>query len=274
MRLRKTRGDTAADTSIGALATARSCPRCGAENAAQDSFCSECGASLNAPAAQTLVSLPMAPVGSHQELPATPRSRRRWPIVLVCAVAALSLAAAVAFAALWRVEANHATRLQRELRDTQTALTDTRSRLDVTTAQLDATTALAERRRTVLVQAQKVLAGVDRLLSSVDGIKGAAGDLQTEGDNLAYDADNLTSSLGQAADYAVHTDVYSFDIDYYNSLIGDANDYYYAFVDDETAFADAETSYGKASTSFGNHADAFSTAVRQLQRQLKAVTSK
>jgi hypothetical protein len=57
-------------------------------------------------------------------------------------------------------------------------------------------------------------------------------------------------------------------------LLGQARNEVNSLTADESLFADAKSSYDTASTTFGGKADAFSTAVRNLQKQLQTVTAK
>jgi hypothetical protein len=258
------------------------CGECGSSNTAADSFCSNCGKPLPPPkeGAATLVSVPAAAPSVDEPaeltpvmgLQPTPRSSRPLYSVSLGLVAAAIGLAVLAF--LWHSASVHATHVQHRLTASQRELVVTKARLAATAAQLDSTTALARRRRAVLVQAQKVLTKVDPLLSSVDGIQGQSTTVQGDGDALASDANNLVSALVAAANYLYYTSPTDFDPTTWSGLVGTVNGYFDSFKADETLFASAKSGYGSASTKFGNQADAFSSAVRRLQRELKSAVGK
>lgn len=267
---------------------AAQCARCGSTNSLSDSFCSDCGAQLPGPAESdsnntaTVVNLPITPAVPDTVVPALPvqpdraksRRSRRWPFYGLAAALIAALAAAVVFGLLWHNAAAQSTQLQQQLNATQATLARTNSLLATTTAQLRSTTALAAKRRAVLLRGKDVLSKVDPVLSSVDSIQNQSGSIQLDGETLSSDADNLTSALATALNYLANTDYESFDVSYYSGLLGTANGYFYSMKNDEASFAGAESGYNGASATFGNRANAFSAAVRQLQRQLNNAVRK
>jgi hypothetical protein len=190
------------------------------------------------------------------------------------AAAALGVVGTLAFGVLWHVQTGHTQRVQTSLAMTQAELARVQTRLTVTKARLQSVTSLAEKRRAVLLEAQNVLTKVDPLLSSVDGIQNQAGVLTNQGDAIASDADTLMGTMATLASYLIQTDTAYVDYTYVESVIGDVRTELDTLRADESLFGSANSRYDGASTKFGNKANAFSTAVRGLQKQLKAVTAK
>ena len=286
MRLRRREKVTsdAAAPAEGAVVGSVRCGACGAGNGAADAFCSACGAALpherdeGSAEAATVILMPPPAETTAESFPVVPSTAPasgvgRWRRYALAVALVAAIAGVVVFGLLWHSARGHANRLQHSLDATRASLAQTKASLAATTAQLRSTTALAERRRAVLVQAQDVLAKVDPLLSSVDAVQGQSGQLQSDGETISGDADSLVSALATAANYLANTSPAYIDIPYYNSLIGTANDYFYALKAAEGLFASAESSYRGASATFGNRADAFSSSVLRLQRQLKGAVS-
>jgi hypothetical protein len=282
------------------------CHECSSANSVGDTYCTACGNALaSAPAevralgrtpaagareraptatvrpGESLWSGPEKPLSKARQPKAEPdrRASRRWPLLLVTAIAIAMLAGTSTFALLWRSQTQHLHRVQAHLVRVQDSLARTQDNLAVTgatlaktKAALSAMSAVAEKRRTVLLRTREVLTKVDPLLSSVDEIQKESGDVQSASDTLSTDADHLVSSLATATNYLANTDPAYVDIAYYNSLIDDANNYFYSLQSDEASLTSSESSYQDASSKFGTHADAFSVAVRNLQRQLKRVS--
>jgi hypothetical protein len=190
------------------------------------------------------------------------------------AVAAFGVVGTLVFGLLWHVQTGHTHRVQTSPAMTQAELARVQTRLGVTKARLQSVTSLAEKRRAVLLEAQNVLTKVDPLLSSVDGIQNQAGVLKDQGDAIATDADTLMGTMATLASYLIQTDTAYVDYTYVESVIGDVRSELDTLRADESLFGGANSRYDGASTKFGNKADAFSTAVRGLQKQLNAVTAK
>lgn len=276
--VRDTPADVAAEPLLRLANLARSCGRCGAKAAAEDTFCTSCGSTLadagdgatadtavgasSVAVERTLVASP--PLAAEVSAPA----RRSWLVPALAVAAGLLLAAAVVLAVFWRDEARHASRVQQRLDATRSTLQQTRSSLASTRAKLRATSALSAKRRAVLVQAQTVLARVDPLLSSVDGVQQRAGDLQSQGTTMSTDAESLIQTTITLVNYLVDWGS-SADVSYVNGLIDQANSELESVRADEVLFGGDTTTYSKASATFGQKADAFSSAVRSLQTQLK-----
>lgn len=192
-------------------------------------------------------------------------------VVSTLAVAAVALAATLGL--FWQRERQHAHSLSTRVDVTRAQLHSTQSRLKLTEAKLAATKSLSEKRRGVLLKAKGVLAQVDPLLSSVDGVQARAGDLQRQGDALSGDAEGLIQTTITLVNYLVQTDASYIDNSYVNDLIDQANTQLDGVRADETLFAAGDARYSGASVTFGHKADAFSSAVRQLQQQLKGVVA-
>ncbi len=200
--------------------------------------------------------------------PVQPRRGRRVALSL----AVLGLIGTAVFGALWAMQMQHAHRLSHQLASTQSRLHETQARLAETTHQLSVATALSTRRKAVLLQAQSVLSKVDPLLSSVDGVQRRAGDLQIQGNTLSGNAESLIQTTITLVNYLVQTNTAYVDYTYVNTLINDANSELDNVRADEVRFAAGDSRYNGASATFSHKADAYSAAVRTLQKQLRAVT--
>lgn len=278
------------------LPSHRFCGECGAQAAAADEiFCTSCGNTLPtyhggatatdtgvlpavAPTAMPLTStgataqtfVDRRPPLNPDQISATSTRTRLSAAVVVLTI--LVLAATVTFAVLWRSQASHAQMLHGRLDKATGQLVATRSTLASTEAKLAATTALSARRRAVLLQAQAVLKKVDPLLSSVDGVQQQAGNIRSGGSALSADAETLIGTIVTLVNYLVDWGSNA-DTAYVNELIDEANGELDTVRADELQFATDTGSYDKAGAAFGNKADAFSTAVRSLQTQLKRGTA-
>jgi len=272
------------------------CPHCLTSNTAADDFCTACGAALSPSAEQDTTGI-ITPENTPEQAADQPAGAslppridadtlitaapaiaslaaagRRWPLVAASIIAIAGIAAGVAFAVLWRSQVNHVTHVEQQLDQTQQQLRVASTNLGTTRANLSATTALASRRRAVLVKAQNVLATVDPLLSSVDDIQSKASSIQTQRDVFTSDSNTLTSTMITLANYVIQNNSASIDSVYLQSLIDQANSELGTVQADQANLGSADSGYTAASTGFGIKANAFSTAVRSLQRQLKTVT--
>lgn len=287
----------------------RVCPACLVTNSADDLYCTACGAALagdpeprepvnaaptNRPveadsgsrvgtSSPTEGSWPAAvaePVMPHPDVYLNRASeltrpvKRRWPLVILGIFAAAATAVALTFVFLWHSQSQRASRLETTLNATRADLAQMRIALQSTQERLLSTTSLADKRRTVLLQAQDVLGKVDSLLSSVDNIQARARDIQSQRDSFTADSDTLTSTMITLGNYLIRTDPGYIDGTYLQGLISDANYELSVVRDDEASLGAADGQYNSASSGFGTKADAFSSSVRNLQKQLKGATTK
>lgn len=264
----------------------RVCPACLVANSAQDDFCTACGTGLVAPAgfddghradesraaatenAEATRPAAVAPIDPYPN-PGNPPKSRRWPVVLGAVAAVSGLAGAMAFAILWHSEVNHAGRLLHRLDAATKSLHVVRSELATTQARLAATSALSARRRAVLLQAQTVLTKVDPLLSDADGIKLITAQIQSARDQFASDSAQMTSDLLELENYEANPQNYP-GVDQW-ALVNQVNGELETVRSDYYSLTSTDSSFSGASTKFGEHADAFTTAVRTLQGQLRKV---
>ena len=285
-----TKHDAEADVvELRPIENLRVCAECLVSNAADDEFCTACGAALqgtsvvpteatqDAPLERAAPGVPLGESGEWTSS-ASKRDRRlstfsqgsRWVVVTGVASIAAGLAGTAAFAVLWNNESGRADRLTTTLAATEADLSATEGRLKQTERQLDAATSLAERRRNLLVQTRGVLGRVDALLSSVDNIQGRARDIQDARYAFSNDADALIATLVTLANYLIDTESDYLSYYYLNTLIDEANGELDVVRSDQYRLSEQDSAYDTASRKFGTQADGFSKAVRDLQRQLKA----
>jgi uncharacterized membrane protein YgcG len=224
--------------------------------------------------AATTAILPPVPRSTFAARPASGRQPRSGKLVAAVIALGVAIAMLAAFATLWQLERSHASRLQADLSQVQTKLALTRTTLKATRANLASTASLSDKRRAVLLQAQDVVAKVDSLLSAVDNIQGKAGILESQGSTMAGDAEIFISTVSDLVNYLVRSSGGYVDYAWVGQEIATANSQLAGLRYDESTFSSGDSSYGGASRSFGLKADAFSSSVRALQKQLKAVTSK
>jgi uncharacterized protein YoxC len=198
---------------------------------------------------------------------------RRWQLVFLAILAVAGAAIALTFVILWQSQSQRAARLQVTLNSTRADLAQMRIALQSTQERLSSTTSLANKRRAVLLQAQDVLGKVDSLLSSVDNIQSRARDIQSQRDRFTADSDTLTSTMITLGNYLIRTDPGYIDGTYLQGLIDDANYELSSVREDEASLGAADSQYNSASSGFGAKADAFSSSVRGLQKQLKGATN-
>jgi hypothetical protein len=74
--------------------------------------------------------------------------------------------------------------------------------------------------------------------------------------------------------YLIQTDPAYINTTYESQLIDTANADLASVRADQASLGSYDTGYGAASDRFGRHADAFTQAVRNLQKQLQAVATK
>lgn len=247
-------------------------------NSGRDAFCTACGTALNtssahevtieawsaasgADASPVVPDTPLAPVAS-------PSRRRRWPLIVVSVIAAGGLAATTSFALLLRSEIHHGTRLEASLDANQSSLRTAQTALALTRGKLAATTSLAARRRTVLLQAADVLKKVDPLLSDADNIKQITSQIQTARDTFASDSTQMTTDLIYLENFEANPQNYP-GVDQ-ASLVNQVNGELSTVRYDYAVLTTSDGTFSTATTTFGGHADAFTSAVRTLQKQLKS----
>jgi hypothetical protein len=184
------------------------------------------------------------------------------------------LAGTSTLAYLWRDEAASADALQAALTATDAELSTTNRALSETESRLQTASSLADRRRALLVQARAVLSRVDALLSSVDDIQGRARNMKDARYTFSSDADALIATTVTLVNYLVATDSSYLSYSYVDSLISEANSQLGAVRGDQYSLSEQDGAYDDATSRFGTQADAFSKAVRSLQRQLKVAVEK
>ena len=258
----------------------RVCSQCLVSNSAQDAFCTACGTALHTSSVQeatTEAPLMASSADASHVVPDTlavpisaPSPRRRWPLIVVAVIAVGGLAASASFALLWRSEVNHGTRLEASLDANESSLRTAQAALASTRGRLAATTSLAARRRTVLLQAAVVLKKVDPLLSDADSIKQITSQIQTARDTFANDSAQMTSDLLYLENFEANPQNYP-GVDQY-ALVYQVDGELATVRADYAALTSSDGSFSDATTTFGTHADAFTSAVRTLQKQLKSVT--
>lgn len=282
-----TDGDTGALASGGSdvaerrpVENLRVCPQCHVSNSGQDAFCTACGTALNtssaheatieagyaasnAEASQVIPDTLPAPVASRSR-------RRRWALIVVSVIAVGGLAAPTSFALLWRSEIHHGTRLEASLDANENSLRTAQTALALTRGKLAATTSLAARRRTVLLQAADVLKKVDPLLSDADNIKQITSQIQTARDTFASDSTQMTTDLIYLENFEANPQNYP-GVDQ-SSLVNQVNVELSTVRYDYAVLTTSDGTFSTATTTFGGHADAFTSAVRTLQKQLKSAT--
>jgi hypothetical protein len=262
------------------VANLRVCPQCLVSNSGQDAFCTACGTPLitasgreaaakawdadrSAEASRVVSEIVEVPVVSTSR-------RRRWALIVVSVLAVVGLAATTLFALLWRSEIHHATRVEASLDANQSSLRAAQAALALTRGQLAATTSLAARRRAVLLQAAKVLKKVDPLLSDADNIKQITSQIQTARDTFASDSTQMTADLIYLENFEANPQNYP-GVDQ-ASLVNQVNGELSTVRYDYAALTASDGTFSTATTTFGGHADAFTSAVRTLQKQLKSAT--
>lgn len=275
----------------------RVCQACLVSNSAADAFCTACGASLHVveqtaneqaeavndgllaatqgkrPAVSasspqvpedTLVAATLSPAAA-----ASTSRHGRSRIIVATLLAAIGVASLTVFAILWQSESDHATRLETRLDSSEAQLRATQSKLAATQTNLAATSSLSARRRLVLIRAQTVLTKVDPLLSDADGLKQITTQIQAARDAFAADSAQMTTDLLALENYEANPQNYPA-IDQ-SSLANQVNAELGLVRSDYTTLTSSDGSFSTASTTFGTHADAFTTAVRGLQKQLNGV---
>jgi hypothetical protein len=121
----------------------------------------------------------------------------------------------------------------------------------------------------VLLRAQTVLTNVDPLLSDADGIKLITTQIQSARDQFASDSAQMTSDLIDLENYEANPQNYP-GVDQW-ALVSQVNGELETVRSDYASLTSTDSSFSGATTQFGQHADAFTTAVRALQGQLKKV---
>jgi hypothetical protein len=243
-------------------------------NSGQDAFCTACGARLAVPA--TPDNEASNELGHHSTSESSPASvvrtsqPRRWLFVLVSVFALVGVTATTTFAVLWQMESRHATRVETSLHATASSLRSVRAALTATRGKLASTTSLAARRRAVLLQAAAVLTKVDPLLSDADNIKQITSQIQAARDTFAYDSAQMTADLLALENYEANPQNYP-GVDQW-SLVSQVNAELESVRLDYAALTSSDGTFSAATTKFGGHADAFTNAVRSLQKQLKSAT--
>ena len=258
------------------------CWRCSTYVEAGNAFCTRCGARLDeAPTHEEVVIAEPEPdpepvaVDRREPIAALSvsredRSRRRWRWMVVGGAVGLVVVATL-LGVLWRGEAakHHSTvRALHVKQGEYTALAVAYKKLD---AQLQTTKALSDRRASVLLQTEKVLRRVEPLLSTVDRLQNLTGDIQQQRNALTTSSGALVDDLITFGNYLIDTPADLIDVSYASSLIDGINSEINTTNSDLDSLSAYDSRYTDASTSFSQKATPFASAVRELQRQLKAV---
>jgi hypothetical protein len=236
---------------------------------AGDTFCSSCGERLEGEQEgkdRPSLSARSAPLESR---PTLKRSRLGIAAALIIAVALA--ASAVVLGLLWLTERSEREDAELALASSRQDATTLRSEKAKLARDLVEASSLSERRRAVLVRTQAVLKRVDPLLSSVDGLLVQTRNIQGARDQFSIATSGVVSDLLELANYLVDVDPAYVDYDYVNSLGDSIN----AQLDDvrfyDSTLDDYDGGFASASSEFESQANAYSKAVRALQRQLARV---
>jgi len=258
------------DSETGWAGTAEQhiCPNCSAVGPDGEGFCTSCGTPLGVYPAPALAQEPRPQAARQPDLLRTSQrfggSRRVW-IVTAGSVLVLGLITAVVlFATAWQQQTakKHAA---------EASLTATRSQLAATPGLLRQSQALLARQQTILKQTATVLRKVDPLLSGADGLQQITNQIQSARDTFASDSSQMTSDLIYLENAVADTASYQ-GVDTW-SLASQVNAELDTVRSDLATLALYDGNYSDASTAFGITADALTKAVRQLQRELKAVST-
>jgi hypothetical protein len=244
------------------------CPNCSVVGSDGEGFCTSCGTPLSISPAPALVQEAHPRAAGEPDLLRSSRkfggSRRMW-IVTAVSLLVLGLSTAlVLFATAWHQQTakKHAA---------EASLTATRTQLATTQGRLRQSQALLARQQTILKQTATVLRKVDPLLSGADQLQQITTEIQSARDTFASDSATMTSDLiyleNAVADPASYQGVDTW------SLAGQVNAELDTVRSDFATLALYDGNYSDASTAFGNTADTLTKAVRQLQTELKAVST-
>jgi hypothetical protein len=150
-------------------------------------------------------------------------------------------------------------------------LKTTRSELAATQGRLRQSQALLARQQAILKQTALVLRKVDPLLSGADQLQQLTTEIQGARDTFASDSAQMTSDLiyleNVMADPVTYAGVDSW------SLADQVNAELATVRSDFSTLAAYDSDYSDASRAFGNTATSLTTTVRQLQRELKQLSS-
>jgi hypothetical protein len=292
-------------TELRPISDFKVCTICLVVNAAADAYCTACGEELPVPPSDTLplrdLDATLAQQTREIERPApgadeereskssamviTPPIRlesparaataslsARWPMIMASVLVALGLIGSGTLGVLWIRERSYSHRTEVQRDAVRSELAATSQALRRTKTKLQSTTAIANQRKEVLRRARLVLAGVDRLLSNVDGMEQKSSSIQSSGSDLVFAAESTVDSMVALANYLIQTDAAYIDYGYEQQLIDAANGAIDNLRYQESVLSGESAAYDTASTRFGNVADAFSKAVRDLQRQLRSVS--
>ena len=268
---------------MGSGSSGEICWRCSTYVEAGLAFCTRCGAGLDdAPAPEVVVDEESEPVEVESLEPVAAsapvsgaavqagEASGGWRWVVVGGFLGL-VVLAVLFGVLWRGEASkhHSTVRALQAKEGEyTALGAAYKKLD---AQLQATKALSDRRASVLRQTEKVLRRVEPLLSTVDRLQNLTGDIQQQRDAFTMSSEALVSDLITFGNYLIDTPTDLLDVSYASSLIDGINAEINTTNNDLDSLSADDSQYADASATFSQKATPFSGAVRELQRQLRAV---
>lgn len=275
------------------------CSACGAETDLRDAYCTECGADQRAgvvsgpargrdaverePEWQRSEERVLPPPLSPALVAASSRSsraKRSWQGPIASLLGLLLFASALT-AFLWQRQAWKDQRSGRQLAQSSLAATQLRlkskeaanalltHKLTVAQTDLENAQELAKRRRGVLLRTNLVLRRVDPLLSSVDELQQLTSKIQSERDSFASSSGYLVDQLIDIGNYLLQTDPFYIDGFYVEEQIAAINSQLDAVRSASYSLSGYDDSYGGASDRFGLRANAYTEAVRRLQKQLK-----
>ena len=243
------------------------CMECGGAVAADDDFCTHCGAQVGRPGDAVIAPL-RGGMGHEPQVAASDAGRApSWPWLA-------GLAAAVALAIAAGAAAAH---YRAELQSTQTELAASEQQVAKLEAarsalgdELESSKQLSERRAAVLRRADSVLGGIDPILSSVDELKEVTSQIQSARDDFLAASGTLTVSLIDLADYLigaggdVNDDRLTVAIDDVNAQIDHAQVL-------ARRLARSDKTYTAAASRFDLRASALSERIQALKKQLNAL---
>jgi hypothetical protein len=241
------------------------CPRCGAQVARDDDYCTHCGERVDGGGA-TVLAIGRAAREPQPVTRAGRRLERRSWLLGLALLGAVAIAALLG-AAYYRSELD-AAKTDLAASEQQVVRLDTaRARL---AAELSGSKRLSERRAAVLRRANGVLVGVDPLLSSVDELKANTSRIQSARDDFLEASGDAIVALIDLGNYLIETGP-SADPAEVDALIDDAN----AAIDDARSYvsklAAVDGKYAAAAKRFDLRASRLSRDVEALRQELKAV---